>query len=1138
MSTAAPSTSAPQGSSGGAYTAKAHEFIPEFSGKAIDYKEYRKRLMLYDRKMDLAGRKKETAFNVLSSLKGRAWDSCEDLSMEQLEGENGMTEILRRLDTVFKFDAITELPNDFESFFIILTRKRHETMQEYMANFERQLRKLAAHEVQLPDKVIGWYFLRRAGLSQNQRQMIMSTITTATLSLDTVRKAVNFVIGQDQTPDGGGGSWRKNDYRSKDSIYAMTEESYDPSDVFLEEDDSWEVGPDDSVSQVIWEDDAVCFEQDEAEAVFVAEDAASEYDDIMANYVEARQKLNQMRVSRGYYPVVAMIPEQKNYSSPGGKGGKSKSRGKGGGKQKGMKQGPKPPQIKARGKAALGSTKCLRCGQAGHQTAACPVSKNKRKAEDDSLDVNMVEDDPEVINIFDEDGTESEPDDTAMFDSGAASCLIGTVQLKRYLKVLMMRGFCIHDMPAWRCAKGLRFGNGNRDVTSLCVLVPTFFKGRRRDILMYVINGSTPCLLGRPALEAFGIAIKHATKEIAWNGEEKYEPACLGPKGEYIVHMAEDLTSDHVLHDRPPDQVFLPVDFDEHVFEQVPLTQLIQADDGTHLVEEEFDSSDKPSSSTDQVSLRAHLDDDAPREPVPPVMVFGNAQTAECDQVKRDDDLHLDKLPSGKLNKLYYETIANVKETDNLLNKAKDLENYFLPKTYVIWEVYAGEGRITKTANRRVNCRAERFSKEDGWDFSLPAHRRAFFNRMEKEKPDAVLWSPVCKLWSNMQELTCAKDPAYAANLEARRREDHDSHLTFVAVGYEKQRREGRIGLVEHPWTSKAWKTPAFEHMKGYDTYIDMCAYGLVLPAEDGHTYLVQKPTCLKVTSPIVYNKLWRTCDGSHWHTHLEGQIPGMGTRTSLAENYTQEFATKVINAILAELYSLDNINVQDDLAEEMSRAVEEQLADVETDPVKSNRLLRSRVGGRAVDYVQRLHKNLGHCGSEVLVRMLREVQATDDVLTAAKEYTCPLCYARKPPKQSPPASTLKCTQFNDRILVDSHWILNDDGIVAVREPAPGTPAAKKKEKAKSENVPPGRRCVLTVVDHATRYCAIRILNSEKAEEFTKGLERCWFRHFGPPKMLRIDEAKGWASKHVRECLKFSLQSNIPGLVLSRESTR
>ena len=69
-------------------------------------------------------------------------------------------------------------------------------------------------------------------------------------------------------------------------------------------------------------------------------------------------------------------------------------------------------------------------------------------------------------------------------------------------------------------------------------------------------------------------------------------------------------------------------------------------------------------------------------------------------------------------------------------------------------------------------------------------------------------------------------------------------------------------------------------------------------------------------------------------------------------------------------------------------------------DPVRTNRILRSQVGPRAVEYVQRLRKNLGHPGWEVLHRMLKEIQATDNVLQAAKFYTGPLCYARKPPKK------------------------------------------------------------------------------------------------------------------------------------------
>ena len=133
MASSGASAAAAANGTGGSssYTGKAHELIPEFSGKSNDYKEYRKRVLLYERKMDLAGRKTETAFNIMSSLKNRAWDACEDLTMEVLESERGMKEILVRLDAVFKYDAMSELLQDFENFFIQMQRKRNETMQEY-----------------------------------------------------------------------------------------------------------------------------------------------------------------------------------------------------------------------------------------------------------------------------------------------------------------------------------------------------------------------------------------------------------------------------------------------------------------------------------------------------------------------------------------------------------------------------------------------------------------------------------------------------------------------------------------------------------------------------------------------------------------------------------------------------------------------------------------------------------------------------------------------------------------------------------------------------------------------------------------------------------------------------------------------
>ena len=309
---------------------------------------------------------------------------------------------------------------------------------------------------------------------------------------------------------------------------------------------------------------------------------------------------------------------------------------------------------------------------------------------------------------------------------------------------------------------------------------------------------------------------------------------------------------------------------------------------------------------------------------------------------------------------------------------------------------------------------------------------------------------------------------------------------------------------------------------RGYDTRVDIREDGLVLPDDDGNINPVQK---LRVTSPMVHYLLWKECRGDHWHTHLEGYALGLGARTTLAENYTQMFSTAVVNAIVTHLENQDDVQAVDDYVEAAYKELPEEKRVVEAAPIKANRELRAKVGGRAVEYVQRLRKNLGHCGADVLVRMLREVQATADVLDAAQKYLCPLCYARKGPKQAPPASALKCTAFNERIQVDSHWILNDDSVIKVKvaHPAPGTPAAKK-EKEKAEKVPQQRRCVLTVVDHATRYCAIRILNNERAEEFTKGLERCWLKRLRHPQ-----EASLWSC---------SLRSSTPGWVLWKENTK
>jgi hypothetical protein len=223
------------------------------------------------------------------------------------------------------------------------------------------------------------------------------------------------------------------------------------------------------------------------------------------------------------------------------------------------------------------------------------------------------------------------------------------------------------------------------------------------------------------------------------------------------------------------------------------------------------------------------------------------------------------------------------------------------------------------------------------------------------------------------------------------------------------------------------------------------------------------------------------SCPGDHNHVPLEGNIPGGGgPRSKAAESYPQALAEALANSMMVptdgdivmaaedadSAGALDLAQGDLDLSPEVPQqgALDLDLAPEPSENVTKNKTLKAEVGSQVFSYVARLHKNLGHPSPEVLQRMLTEVQATADVLKAAKEYICPKCHERKPPAGVPPASGLTARTFGDRLMADTTWIDTDDG----------------------------RLCVMVMMDHATRYVALRIMKSERSVDLVKGLERGW----------------------------------------------
>ncbi|CAJ1369328.1 unnamed protein product, partial [Effrenium voratum] len=458
------------------------------------------------------------------------------------------------------------------------------------------------------------------------------------------------------------------------------------------------------------------------------------------------------------------------------------------------------------------------------------------------------------------------------------------------------------------------------------------------------------------------------------------------------------------------------------------------------------------------------------------------------------------RLTQKKLRTMITEAEKEIATQNRMLRKAKDCEKGAQKRK--IWEVFAGAGRTSKVLAKMKNVEVEVFSLHTGWDLTDRKVQAKFLDRVREEEPDEILMAPMCRLWSQMQELSASRSPEAKRKLVELRRQDHNNVMQFVKRVYMEQCNNSREVTLEHPWTSRAWMTKAWHQLPGYETYVDQCAYGLKVPDDEGVVRPSKKPTKFLTTKKHLYHKVGRTCQCGEPHQALEGNAPGAGPRTKLAESYPIALARKLAEAMAAQdidkIHAADEDVVMEPVSQEAvpaepagdgQRDKQPQAEERDQEVIEKNKVLKAKVGNQVFGYVKRLHKNLGHPSAPVLKQMLMEVQATENVLKAAEEYLCPHCVARQRPGGVPPAAGLTSKEFNDRIVVDSAWIA----------------------------VEGGRRCVLTIQDQATRYIAVRILKNEKAEDLIKGVERAWIKQFGIPKYLRTDEAKGWASKALRE---------------------
>ena len=145
-----------------------------------------------------------------------------------MAAEDAYETLFTRLDRGFKYDPLTELPDDFEQYFVRLQRKPHQTLQDYMNDCTRCARRLqVTHNVNLPEKVRAWWFLRRSVITKEQLQLILTNTGATGLTVEEVMKSMSFILGQESTLQSTTSRWSCPVRKPIDAYYSDEELSYD-----------------------------------------------------------------------------------------------------------------------------------------------------------------------------------------------------------------------------------------------------------------------------------------------------------------------------------------------------------------------------------------------------------------------------------------------------------------------------------------------------------------------------------------------------------------------------------------------------------------------------------------------------------------------------------------------------------------------------------------------------------------------------------------------------------------------------------------------------------------------------------------------------------------------------------------------
>jgi hypothetical protein len=216
-----------------------------------------------------------------------------------------------------------------------------------------------------------------------------------------------------------------------------------------------------------------------------------------------------------------------------------------------------------------------------------------------------------------------------------------------------------------------------------------------------------------------------------------------------------------------------------------------------------------------------------------------------------------------------------------------------------IAEVYSPP-RITKQATKMGLTPGLAMDLNTGWDFRLERHKEACRRYVAEVKPRLVVGSPMCKMFSQLQNLSKHRRGAgwEESYVEA------EEHIKFVVEIYRMQVEGGRWFLHEHPAGASSWDLEVIKRLEkeaGVEISVaDQCQYGLRTWGRNRRVKDVaaRKRTKFMTNSEEIAAELRRRCRGEHEHGHLTGK------RAQEAAIYPEGLCKAICRGLLKEKHN------------------------------------------------------------------------------------------------------------------------------------------------------------------------------------------------------------------------------------------